>query len=243
MERTLDLLTALRDAGRPLGLSELARVAGMPVTTVLRLLSVLERRGFVEKDRGRYHLGAAIVSLAQAFMSGNTLARAALPVLEQLTLLSGETASLYVRQGFERVVAQRVNSPHPLRYSLRVGERRPLHLGSGGLVLAAAMPEQELNQMLDRIGEVRLATGRTLSREEFLAKLERVRRQGFAISLEEREIGVASVAAPILRPGQPAVAVVGVTGPLSRLTGEKMEVLSVELRRSAGEIAVAWSRA
>lgn len=241
VERAFDLLAVLEAADHPLGLSPLARAAGVPTTTALRLLTVLERRGLVEKDLGRYQLGTAIVSLSRAFLTRNTLSRAALPILEELTVLSGETASLYARRGFQRIIVQRVNSPNPVRFSIRVGEQLPLHLGSGGRVLTAAMPEEELRRFLDQLGEIRLASGEILSREEFLAKLERVRRQGFAVSLEERSIGVVSVAAPVVRSGKAVTVAVGVTGPPSRMTPERIELLSVEVRRAAADIALAWS--
>ncbi len=241
VERTLDLLLALEKSGRPMGVSELGRTVGIPKATAQRLLGVLERRGFVQKEQARYQLGAGIVPLARAFLTGNSLTKTALPILEELAIISGETASLYVRQGFDRVVVQRVESPHTLRYSIRIGQRLPLHVGASGLVLASAMPESELQQLLDQLGEIRLATGETLSKEMLRQKIERIRRQGFAISQGEREIGVTSVAVPVVLPFQETVAAIAVTGPPSRMTTEKVEYLVIELRRVAQEMASAYS--
>ncbi len=237
VERALDLLVALERTDHPVGVSELSRTVGIPKATAQRLLSVLERRGLVQKEQARYQLGAGIVPLARAFLTGNTLTRAALPVLEELALLSGETVSLYVRQGFDRVVVQRVNSPHPLRYSVRIGQRLPLHVGASGLVLAAAMPEDELHQLLSQIGEIRLATGEVLTKEAFIQKLDRIRQQGFAVSHGEREIGVISVAAPVAMPSRGTIAAIAATGPPSRMTPEKVEYLCTEVRRAAQEMA------
>ena len=225
-----------------MGVSDLGRATGMPKATAQRLLSVLERRGLIEKEDGRYRLGAGIVPLARAFLESNSLTRAARPVLEELAVVSGETASLFVREGFDRVVVQRVEGPHSLRYTIRVGQRLPLHVGASGQVLAAAMPEDELRQLLAQLGEIRLATGQTLTHGDLLAKLERVRQQGFAISIEERDVGVVSVAAPVARPGRGTIAAIAVTGPPSRMTREKIEYLTVEVRRAAQEVASAFGR-
>lgn len=241
IERALDLMLAIERAEHPLGLTELARATGIHKATVQRIANVLERRGFLQKEQARYQLGAGIVPLARAFLTGNSLTKAALPILEELALVSGETASLFVRQGFDRVVVQRVNSPHPLRYSIRVGQRLPLHLGASGLVLAAAMPEVELQQLLDQLGETRLATGETLTREMLRQKIEQVRQRGFAISQEEREVGVVSVAAPVTLSYRGTVAAIAVTGPPSRMAPEKVEYLVIEVRRVAQEMAAAYS--
>lgn len=241
IDRALDLLLTIEKAERPLGLTELARATGIHKATVQRIAGVLERRGFVQKEQGRYQLGAGIVPLARAFLTGNSLTRAALPLLEELALVSGETASLFVRQGFDRVVVQRVDSPHPLRYSVRIGQRLPLYVGASGLVLAAAMPEGELRELLCQLGEVRLATGETLTREMLRQKIQRIQQQGFAISQEEREIGVVSVSAPVVLSGRGTVAAIAVTGPPSRMTPEKVEFLVIETRRVAQEMTAAYS--
>lgn len=236
VERSFDLLAMLESAGHPMGVRELERATGIPRATVQRLLSVMERRDLVQSERGRYRLGPGLVTLAGAYLAGDSLTRVALPVLEQLALVSGETTTLSVRQGFDRVVVQRVESAHALRYTIRIGQRLPLHLGAAGLVLAAAMPEAELLQLLDRLGEMRLATGDLLTRDQLLAKLEEVRRRGFAVSVSERVEGVVSVAAPVARPGGGTIAAIAVSGPPSRMPREKIEHLCIEVRHAAQEI-------
>ncbi len=242
VERTLDLLIALERADLPQGLSELARATGIPKATAQRLLMVLERRGFVEKERLYYQLGPGVVPLAGAFLTGNSLARAALPMLEDLTFLFEETVSLQVRQGFDRVVVQRVQSRHSLGCILQIGQRLPLHLGASGRVLMAAMPEEELHQLLETLGEMRLADGTIFSREALLARLEEIRQRGFAVSWGEREPGVVSVAAPVSRPDRGTIAALALTGPVNRMTDEKIDRLSVEVRRAAYELARLYNR-
>jgi DNA-binding IclR family transcriptional regulator len=242
VERTLDLLAALEHADHPMGLSDLARATGIPKATAQRLLTVLERRGFVQKERLTYQLGTAVVPLAGAFLTGNSLARAALPALEQLALASGETSSLQARQGFDRVVIQRVLSVHSLGYSLRIGQRLPLLVGASGSILAANMPPEELAQLIASAGEIHLADGTLLSRIDLLTRIETVRRQGYAVSRGEREGGVVSVASPIQRAGNPVIATIAVTGPTSRMGEEKVDQISISVRQVAAEIAQVYSR-
>lgn len=242
VERVLDLLTALERSGRPMALTEIGTVTGLHKATAQRLLMTLERRGFVQKERNLYQLGLAIVPLARAFLSGNNLTKSAVQAMEELVAITGETASLFVRQGEERVLIQRVESLSPLRYVLRIGERLPIYSGSTGQVLCAAMPEEQIQELLNRVGEIQLANGRTLTREAMLARLNEVRRQGFAVAADERTVGVTSVAAPISHSDMGVTAAVVITGPSSRITPDKIPGLSNEVRRAAREISERYCR-
>jgi len=236
LERALHLLAVLEEEGWPMGVTELGRASHLSKATVLRIVSVLEKYGFAEKRRGRYRLGAAVLPLAHAYVLGNELTRVALPVLQELAQTSGETASLYVRLRFKRILVQRVEGLHPLRFALPIGQRLPLHLGAGK-ALAAAMPPEELQQMLEELGEMVLSSGERLTRKALLAELERVRRQGYSVSYGEQMMGTVAVAAPVIDADGTTIAAVSVVGTPDRLTPKKIEWLTVEARAAAKAIA------
>ena len=236
VERTLDLLMTLEQAGQPVRLIDLARATGIHKATAQRLLQMLERRGLVEKERNHYRIGLATVPLAHAFFQENDLTKASLPVLQELAQASEETASLFVRLGFHRVVVQRIEGLHPLRYGVPIGQRLPLYLGVGK-VLAAAMPREDLNRYLDQAGEIRLATGQVRSRSDLLAELEKIREQGYGIARSERTVGIVSVAAPVVGPDGTTLAAIAVIGTADRMTDERVDRLSIEVRRAAQAVA------
>jgi IclR family acetate operon transcriptional repressor len=236
LERALHLLAVLEEGGWPMGVTDLGRASQLSKATVLRMLSVLERYGFAEKRQGRYRLGAAVLPLAHAYMLGNELTRVALPVLQELAQTSEETVSLFVRLGFKRIVVQRVEGLHPLRFVLPIGQRLPLHVGAGK-VLAAAMPPGELQRMLDELGEMHLSSGEPLNRETLLAELDRVRRQGYSVSYGERMVGTVAVGAPVIDAAGATIAAVSVAGATDRLTSKKIEWLTGEVRDAAKAIA------
>ena len=242
VERTLDLLMILEQSGRPVRLTDLARATGIHKATTQRLLGVLERRGLVDKDSGRYRVGLAAVPLAHAFFMENDLTKAALPMVQELAVATEETVSIFVRLGFSRVVVQRVQGKHPLRYQMPIGYRLPLHLGAGK-VLAASLPQEELREMLAQVGEIRRATGEVWPKGPFLAELEKIREQGFAVSINERTIGAASVAAPITRADGTTIAALAVVGPTESVALERIPQLSVEVRRAAQAISGIYRRA
>lgn len=233
----MDLLEHLEALRTPAGARALEAATGIPKATAQRLLDVLERRGYVQKARGRYALGARTVRLARGFLLGDSLVTVAMPVLQSLAALSEETCGLYVRQGFDRVLVQRVESPHPLRHRTAIGERLPLHLGASGQVLCAGMPGDLLQQYVDTLEPVRLASGKPLSMKELLARAQEVRRRGYAIGIGERFDGVSSVAAPVVQKDRGIVAAINIAGPSSRMPADKLERLSLEVRNAAREIS------
>jgi len=236
LERALHILAILENAGSSMGLTELGRASQLSKPTVLRMLLVLEKYGFAEKRQGRYRLGAAVLPLAHAYLLGNELTRVTLPVLQELAESTGETTSLFVRLGFKRVLVQRIEGLHPMRFALPLGERLPIHVGAGK-VLAAAMSDDEIQQMLDELGEIRFANGKPFPREEVLAELKRVRKQGYAVSLGERMLGIVAVAAPVIDAHGATIAAVSVAGTADRISSKDIEPLSVEVRDAAKMIA------
>ncbi|HRY53497.1 MAG TPA: IclR family transcriptional regulator [Spirochaetia bacterium] len=235
LERALSLLSILEETGKPLTLTEISTKAQLQKPTVQRLLGVLERYGYAERSHNRYHLGPVVLPLAYSYIMGNELSRVALPVLQELASVSQETASLFVRIGYYRVAVQRVEGIHPLRYALPIGRRLPLHMGVGK-VLAAALPADELAEMVAGLGEVRYARGETVSGAELLAEFARVREQGYALSRNEREMGVASVAAPVFDASQHVAAAISVAGSTDRIDS-KVDSIILEVRRAAASAA------
>ncbi len=236
LERALHLLAVLEEAGCGVSVTGLGLASQLSKATVMRILSVLEKYGFAEKRQGRYRLGAAALPLASAYVLGNELTRVTLPVLQELAQTSEETASLFVRLGFKRILVQRVDGLHPQRFLLPIGQRSPLPVGAGK-VLAAALSDEELRRMLDELGEIRLANGKRLTREELITELDCIRRQGYSVSDSERVLGTFSIAAPVIDASGATIAAVSVAGSTEGLTPKRIELLSIEVRAAASAIA------
>lgn len=236
VERAMEILTALSKAGGAQSIAELARAVDLPYATVQRLLLVHERLGFVRKERHLYRLGPAVVTLAGAYLAGDSLVRVAQPVLDELAAYTEETVSLHVRQGPDRVVVMWRPSIHPLGYVFQVGQRRPLLVGAAGYVLSSEIPDEELRRLLEAHGELRMADGTVLSREEWRSRLDGARQRGFAVSRGDSILGAVSVAAPVRTPGSGVVAAVTVSAAQFRMTGDKVENFSLAVRQAAQEI-------
>ncbi|MEV0389308.1 IclR family transcriptional regulator [Nonomuraea sp. NPDC050643] len=235
VERAFDVIEVLERSDKPLRLSDVARRAGLSPATTLRLLGVLQRRGFVVAERQTYHLGPATLAAAHGFLVTDRLGRAATPVLQELAATTGLTTTLHIRSGLERIVIVRVDGADPLRYQLPIGRRLPLHLGAGK-VLAAAMPPDELDALIASVRDLGTAGGKPTSEADLRAELELIAERGYHYSLNERVLGSSGISAVVPPADGPAVAAVGVSGPAERHPESEMLGWVPELRRAAAAL-------
>ena len=236
VERTFHVLAVLEETGCALNVTDLGHACQLSNATVMRILAILEKYGFVEKRQGRYRLGAATLPLAHSFVLGNELTRVSLPVLRELAETTGEMASLFVRLGFKRILVQRVYGLQPLRFLLPIGQRDPLPVGAGK-VLAAAMSDEDLRKNMDEIGEIQLADGRRLTWESLIVDIERIRQQGYSVSYSDRSVGTFSVSAPVIDASGATIAAVSVAGSADKLKPKRLKQLSVDVRVAAKAVA------
>lgn len=235
VERALDILLCFTEAS-DLGLTEIASRVGLHKSTAYRLLASLEHKGFVTRNAAtdKYRLGFRVWELSANLSQVDDPGVVLLPEMERLRDALDETVSLYVRDGTERIRIQAVQSRQPVRSVAPVGARLPLYFGASGKTLIAFAAEEDRKALLaDEIWPA------GLDKPVFLAQLEEIRRQGYAISVEEREPGAASVAAPIFGRSNRLVAALAVSGPAGRLTVEKMKGhagLLIETARRMGKM-------
>jgi DNA-binding IclR family transcriptional regulator len=138
VDRALALLLAFEDGDGPLPLVEIARRAGLHLTTALRLLGTLEGQGFVQRlPAGGYALGPQLLVLGERFRRGLRLEDHVIPALERLRDESRESAAFFAREGEARRCLFRRDSPQPVRTVARVGEVAPLGTGAHGRALVA----------------------------------------------------------------------------------------------------------
>lgn len=212
VERALDVLLCFAGESTGLGVTQIAEKVGLYKSTVHRILAALEAKGFVRHDlaTGRYHLGLKSLELASVYLTSGDVPSVAYPEMVALRDRAQETVSLYVRDGQERVRVQRAEGPLAVRRVVGLGERLPLYLGASGKVLLAWAPDGERTAMFDNILPAEF------DRSALEGAIAETLRQGRAVSLEERETGVASVAAPVLDRLGRCVAALALSGPVSR---------------------------
>ncbi len=241
LDRALDLLEALAEApaGAPLGVSEVARRAGVTKSAAFRILANLERRGYVAKDpvSARYTLGAHLVYLGERSLGAVDLRAAARPALEALQQRFGETVNLGVREGAEVVYVDMIESSHGLRMAARVGGRDHLHSTALGKTILAFLPPAERDHLLHAPGGLPARTERTITDPVMLrAELERVRERGIAEDRDENEVGARCLGAPIFDHRGVVVGAISLSAPDSRLDDARAAEVAAAVRAEAAAV-------
>jgi IclR family acetate operon transcriptional repressor len=234
VDRALDLLETLASSGSPLGVSDLAALTALPEGTTHRLLRALLLRGYVRQTPDRkYALGSSVLRLRDA--GHRMLAAAAGPTLSRLVEISGETANLAVLEADLAVYVAQVPSARTLRMFAEVGRQVHVHCTAVGKVLVADLPVPQVRALLARVGMPARTSATLTDPEAFLAELELVRRQGFAVDDGEEETGVRCLAVPV-HDGSRVVAAVSVSGPAERLLADDLPELAARLGPVAADL-------
>ncbi len=228
VDRALDILLCFSKADGGLTLSDIARQVNLHKSTVYRLLMSLQVKGFVRKasDSDRYLLGWSVLELLSSLHQSDQLSALALPEMTRLRDAIGETVSLYVRSALERVRIQSVESRQPVRNVGTIGRRYPLYIGASGKVLLAYADDSVRDAVIS--GDV----PGDFDRSELLAQLDAIRQDGYAVSIQERDVSAAALSVPVFGRDQQIAAALSVSGPVSRFTPQRMRE-SVELVRGA----------
>jgi IclR family transcriptional regulator, KDG regulon repressor len=211
------LLKEFRTREASIGVSELARRLGLGKSGVHRLLTTLVAEGLVEQDprTGGYRLGIVMFELGEAVKVHLDLHAAAGPVLAHLRDQTGESSQVGVLDGDDVVYVDRLESAHSLRLFTETGRRVPAHCTSSGKVLLAHAPEHVREAFLAR-PIARLTPHTIVDADVLRGELATVRTRGWAEAINEREIGVASLAAPIRDLHGEVVASISIGAPVAR---------------------------
>ncbi len=224
VDRALTVLTILARSGES-GVSELARELGVHKSTVFRLVATLEAHGMVEQhaDRGKYRLGLGIVRLAGATSARLDVVQEARPIERALAAATGETVNLAILSETSALYIDQVAGPSALQSHNWVGQHIPLHATSNGKVLLSELDVQQVSHHVPRLLEFTPHT--VTSRTQLRSQLDVVRQQGYAVAIDELEVGLSAVAAPVRDAHGDVIASLSVSGPSFRIDADRIDIL------------------
>jgi IclR family acetate operon transcriptional repressor len=235
LQRGLRLLHLFSQYSRGLTAKQVAGLSRLPVSTVHRFLANLVTAGFLSCDvDGTYHLGIACFAIGQAAVGQLDIRRLSLPYLRELNHQTRETIHLTVRHGASAVYVEKLDSPEPLRIHSRIGAAVPLYCTAAGKVMLAYMPEEEQERLLPEIAIKRLTANTVGNMQELKTELYRVRKNGYACDLEEHEMHIRCLAAPIWDHAGSVQSSVSITAPVVRMPVTRLRQLA-PLIQSAGQ--------
>lgn len=209
--RGLSVIEAFDADNEAMTLSDVARRTGLTRATARRFLLTLVDLGYMRTDGRLFSLTPQVLRLGHAYLSAMGLPQIAQPHLAGLSAELGESVSVAILDGTDIVYVARVATRRIMTVGITVGTRFPAYATSMGRVLLAALDEPRLDDVLKR-SDLRALTERTIvDPSELRAELGRVREQGFSLVDQELEVGLRSLAAPLVGADGTVVAAVNVS--------------------------------
>jgi DNA-binding IclR family transcriptional regulator len=238
LQRGLRLLHLFSESPRGLTAKQVAALSRLPVSTVHRFLANLVTAGFLNRDmEGTHHLGIACFSVGQAAAGQLDIRRLSLPYLRELNQQTRETIHLTVRHGLSAVYVEKLDSPEPLRIYSRIGASVPLHCTAVGKVMLAYMPVDEQDRVLPELDLKRLTPNSVGNLQELRTELFRVRKNGYAFDLEEHELHIRCVAAPIWDHTGMVQSSLSITAPAFRMPVTRLRQLAPLIQAAGRNIS------
>jgi IclR family transcriptional regulator, pca regulon regulatory protein len=243
LDRGLAVIRAFSTQAPSLTLSEVAREVGITPATARRILLTLEELGYVRSDGRRFGLTPRVLALGWAYLSSLDLGDIAGPFMEELSAATRESCSIATLDLPDIVYVARVPTSRIMTVSLGVGARLPAHVTSMGRVLMAGLPPDELESYLASLQPERLTDRTVTSADKLREVIAKAGADGYALVDQELELGLRSIAVPIMDSRDRPIAALNVSAHASRSSAASLrtDVLPV-LRGCADQIGTALRR-
>jgi len=233
IKRAFAILEQVGLSAQGLALAELSKRVGLHTSTTFHLIQTMVQLGHVRQDpeTKQYHIGARLFTLASGALNENLLVRMARPILEDLSADTGENAHLAMRIGNEVVAVAQVAGTGS--FQMNVGNTRPAHATALGKVLMADLSSAQLDAFLEKDMFPQF-TPKTITDADVLrSELEAVRQTGIAYDDCEYNPEARCLAAPVRDFSGRTVAAIGVSGPIWRMSLQRLKQLDGQVSEAA----------
>ncbi len=247
LDRAIRVLFAFSRERSRLSAEQIASVADLPLGSVYRYINALVAHGLLERDQQKreYRLGYRLLYFHHVVNNSDTLESASETPMRELAEQTDETIQLTLIRGDRGIAIKSIESSANVRVAPPLGKFMPLYAGANYKAILAFRPAAEQDRVF--AGELqRLAPGTILDVDELKEDLQKIRENGYAFSSEEMHQGAWGVAAPIKAGSGEAIASLGVSGPLFRMTDDHLSTCIRLVRDYAQRISdrlryVDWS--
>ena len=235
--RILNLFTIERSTWR---LSEISNELDLDISHVRRLLTTLVQENILKKVEKKYFLGLSVLHLSGIVNSQLNIHLEARPILLPLVEKFGAAIHLGILEGIGVIYLDKLETSHPLKMASIVGKSHPIYSTGCGKVMLAFQTEDGLEEILQKIeqqGIVKTASRTVTDLDELRKQLAEIRGIGYAVTYDEHQEGIASIAAPIYNYNGEVIAAVALTGSSQKLCGEQIDLYISNIVKAAKEIS------
>ncbi|MFD1745570.1 IclR family transcriptional regulator [Rhizobium helianthi] len=220
----LSVIEAFGEAQPRLSIAEVSKLAGLDRATARRCLLTLATLGYADYDGKFFSLTPKILRLGHAYLSATPLPQIVQPLLDRLSEDVGQSASVSVLDGQEIVYVARASQRRVMSINLMPGSRLPAYCASMGRVLLAALPEEEARRRIETSPREQATPKTMVDITELMDEIGRVRTQGYAVIDQELELGLCSIAVPLLDARGRTVAALNIGAPAAQISANDLAV-------------------
>lgn len=237
VEKAFNILECFTTTHQELGVTDLAQKLSTNKSAVYRMLATMEALNVIQQnpENGRYRLGLKLFELGQKVPINQNFIAKARPFMEALAKQAGETAHLAIYKNNKVYFLDKVVGRHDLQINSQIGSEKAIHCtGLGKVMLAFSEPNYEtIIQSLS----LHPVTKHTITNTDNLIKeVEIIKRQGFALDLEENEIGLVCVSVPVFNKRGQFIAAISTSGPSARFNENEIQTYTGDLKNTALEL-------
>jgi DNA-binding IclR family transcriptional regulator len=219
LEKGLDILEFLVDFPEGLSKVDIAKGLGRSLNEIFRMISVLERRGYIlcDPETERYFLSLKLFSIANRYQPARMLVKKAHPMMMQLTQATDQSCHLCIFHNGKILIIAQIDAPFNHSYNVKLGAEINVFSTSSGMILLAYQTEETRNTMIDQCQDAQ-----DLNKNQLALKLKNIRRMGFEEVESYMVKGVYNLSAPVLDPNGRALAALTIPF-LAKLNSTRIE--------------------
>ncbi|MFP4015649.1 MAG: IclR family transcriptional regulator [Halanaerobiales bacterium] len=234
--KAFKIFEELVENGSPMTLSSISNNLSLNISTVHRLINTLAKLGYVEQDeKGLYKIGLSAYNIADILIEDFNLKKTVHPYLKEIVDSCNETCNLVALENNQVVYLDQIESTNMVRMFAKEGSRGEAYCTGSGKALLANLPDNELREYINTTKLRRFTENTITDPDKLYEELRIIREQGYALDLEEKEIGVRCVAAPLFDKNDRLMGAISVSGPCSRITDDYLEDYLIPLVREKAE--------
>jgi len=237
VERAVAMLDAIGARSHGMTNAEISRHLKIPKSSASYILRALEKSGYLRRVEAKYRLGFKLLSLRHSALEGLNVRDVSQAHIRALSERLRQTAHLAILDRDEAVYVEKVDAPNFIKMDTWIGRRIDVHSTSVGKAIAAFLPEEERQQLFEGRALRRHTEYTITTPTGFLAELEKVRRNGYAMDDEENTLGVRCVAAPVFGADGRVQASVGVSGIVTQVMHNDVPRVAADVMQTANRIS------
>ncbi len=242
VEKAFNILNCFTNNSQELGVTEIAQKMSINKSAVYRMLATMVALDVLQQnnENEKYRLGLKLFELGQRVSINKNFINKARPHMEELVKHADETAHLAIYKNKQVYFLDKVEGPHDLQINTQIGSTKPLYsTGLGKIMLAFGEPKYE--SIIQNINLNPITNKTITNKAALILEIEKIKKNGFALDMEETELGLICVAVPVFNSNNKFIAAISNSGPTARFNKSKIKNYTDVLKQTANQLKLIFN--